>query len=278
MTHVAVCFFGITRSLGTTLSSIEENVLAPAREVGTLRVYAHLFRQEAIVNTRSGENGLVDLEEHRLLPCDWLELEEPEHCLPTWDFEGLKSAGDAWSDDFRSLRNLVHQLHSLNRVTDIALSEGADLCVFARPDLYYHDSLAPTLHRAAVSRKDSVFLPFWGNWNGMYNDRFAICKGTQAISAYGKRIEDAKRFVSETGTPLHAEYLLRFRLDRARLKVRRLSARASRIRLGGRVQEEDFRDQIKVARRRQLRAPLVQIAKFLGVADLLKEKFTRKRD
>ena len=133
--RLAICFYGITRSLRHTLPSIEARAIAPARAAGDVRIYTHFFLQRRIDRIRTGETGELDLDEHRLLQPDWRELEEPDDCLATWDFDGLKRHGDFWENDFQSLRNLVHQLHSMNRVTAAARADGAQICLFLRPDL-----------------------------------------------------------------------------------------------------------------------------------------------
>ncbi len=79
---VALCFFGITRSLRFTLPSIETNILGPlvsatAVSGRDLLVYAHFFDQARIDNPRSGESGEMARDEHRLLATDWLRLEPP---------------------------------------------------------------------------------------------------------------------------------------------------------------------------------------------------------
>lgn len=235
---VAVCFYGITRSLSHTAASIERNILAPARRQGDLRVYAHFFLQRQIEDQRSGESGTLDLEEHRLLPIDWLRLEEPDLCLEERGFSDLKAYGDSWDNGFRSLRNLVHQLHSMDAVTTAALAEGAEVCLFCRPDLRYHDSLGPALRRAL--RHDNLAqLPYWQPWTGL-NDRFALCSGPVAIAAYGQRIRVAEQFCRDLGGPVHSEQLVKYALERARVPVRQIAARATRVRLDGTERYEDF--------------------------------------
>ena len=251
--RIAICFFGITRSLTHTIGSIEANILAPAREVGEVRIFAHFFRQTEIDNPRSGEKGAFRQDEHTLLNPDWLELEDPELCLAEHDFEGLKTYGDLWNDDFRSLRNLVHQLHSLNRVTDAALAGGGDVFIFARPDLFYHDSFAPLLGGKLPS--DRIFLPNWQRWGGGYNDRFAIATSERMARLYGKRVGQMTEFCEARQAPLHAELLLKYALGNHRRNVKPHSLRASRVRLGGKTREEDFMDA-------RLRRPL-KIVKWL---------------
>ena len=236
---IAVCFFGITRSLAHTLPSIEAHVLGPARRHGSVRVYAHFFRQQAIDNPRSGETGRLDPDEHRLLAPDWLRLEAPDQCLQQWDFEAIKRYGDFWNDEFRSLRNLVHQLHSLHEVTQAVLADGADLCLFCRPDLRYHDSLDRPIRRGLRATGPLAQVPYWQPWMAL-NDRFALLSGAAATAAYGLRIRRALAFCAAGPRPLHSEPLVKHALAAAAIPVHTIPSRASRVRLDGREAEEDF--------------------------------------
>lgn len=239
MTRIAIAFFGITRSLALTLPSIEANVLAPARAAGDVKVFAHFFRQDRIVNPRSLEDGEVDPEEHRLLAPDWLALEAPDLCLEQGRFDELKAWGDAWNDEFRSLRNLVHQLHSLDVVSRAVLADGYEHCLFVRPDLTYHDSLARPLAQALAARRPTALVPWWQPFGGL-NDRFALCAGAAAIAAYGQRGRLAPEYCAMAGGPLLSERLVAFALAHAGIAVRTIGVRATRTRLGGHVIDESF--------------------------------------
>src|SRR5690606_6498475 len=149
--------------------------------------------QRGIDNPRSREKGVLRQNEHALLVPDWLELEEPDLCLAEMDFETLKSYGDFWKDEFRSLRNLVHQLHSLDRVTNAALDWKPDVCVFARPDLMYWNSFDRVLGEAIQAPHRTAFVPSWQHWRGL-DDRFAVCIGANAVRAYGTRKHLALEF------------------------------------------------------------------------------------
>jgi hypothetical protein len=270
---IAVCFFGITRSLTHTIASIEQNVLVPARKRGDTKVYAHFFQQRKIEHERSGESGTLDLGEHQLLPSEWLQLEQPDLCLEERGFSTLKTFGDSWNDGFASLRNLVHQLHSLDAVTTAALADGSDICVFCRPDLRYHDSLRASL-RQALHNSNLAQLPRWQAWGGL-NDRFAICSGPAAISAYGHRIRVAEQFCRDRDSPLHSEQLVQYALQEANVPVRQIRARASRVRLGGIQRDEDFRSPISGPVMRRVMPVLSSAADKLRVKNLLKRLIGR---
>ncbi len=234
---VAVVFFGITRALRLTLPSITQNLVDPARAIAReVRLYGHFFRQTAISNPRSGESGALDPEEYRLLALDEVELEEPGPCLELYPVDEMQAKGDIWRDDFASFRNLVHQLHSLKRVTLMAEAFGPDIVIFARPDLLYHDSAAEHLDMLGRAHRSFVLVPDWSQWFG-HNDRFALVKGAEAVAAYGKRADRMGAYCAR-GKRLHSERFLKHSLTGQR--VRTMHMRASRIRANGLQVLEDF--------------------------------------
>lgn len=236
---IAVAFFGITRALWKTLPSIETNVFDPIRSDGTLQVYSHLYATEFIDNPRSDEKGAMDVDEHELLESNWLCLESPGTYLECDTLKEISRFGDRFDDDFKSLQNLWQQLNSLAAVTRAMLNDGIEICVFCRPDLLYRESFEHWLSRALKANQPTVYLPSWQRFGGE-NDRFAICVGHQAITAYGERIQLANAYCSEFSSPLQGEGLLAFALAADKIKVRRIALRASRVRLGGKVKDERF--------------------------------------
>ena len=237
---IVIVFFGITRSLSSTLPSIEKNIITPIRKFGNVSMLGHFFQQEAIDNPRSNENGLLDQNEYKLLNLDWTQLEKTDLCLDKWQFQRICKHGDAWNDDFKSLKNLIHQLHSLYCVTQEAIKYQPDIVLFCRPDLLYHDNFSPILNKAAhQTKKQNAYIPFW-QWQTGLNDRFAICTGRKSIEAYGMRIEQIQNYFETFNEPLHSERLLKFALARQRIHVKPVRLRASRVRLGGEVKDESF--------------------------------------
>lgn len=239
MPKIAVCFFGITRSLTHTIGSIERRILRPARRLGSLASFGHFFNETTINNRRSDEFGRLTPHEHRLISFEDLKLEEPDLCLEQRGFEAIKAYGDAWKDDFKSLRNLIHQLHSLDAVTKMAMSWEPDLIVFARPDLRYHDSLRGPMKQMLKVNGHVAMTPSWQHCMGGVNDRFAICT-PGAARAYGGRIDRALSYCLENQMPLHSELLVKDCLEGADIECRLMSTRASRLRFNGSRRKESF--------------------------------------
>lgn len=236
---IAICFFGITRSLKFTIESIEKCVIDPAREAGSVKLFSHFFNQKQIDNPRSGEKGILDTNEHRLLPSDWIALEEPDEGFAAHNVEVLKQFGDRWNDNFVSLRNLIHQLHSLDRVTTAATEWDADIYIFVRPDIKYHDSLKPYVRRAIDSSEAVLLIPDWQHGYG-YNDRFAICSTKPVAIAYGQRGKNCLEFCMKRKEPLHSESLLEYSLNKEGIRPELMDAKGSRVRSNGSVRIEHF--------------------------------------
>jgi hypothetical protein len=235
---IIVGFFGIPRSLSYSIESIVENIFEPIRSLGSLVVVCHFFDQKEINNPRSGEFGKLRTDEINLLTPDFLQMEAPNYCLNRWAFDEISTYGDSWGDDFLSLRNLIHQLHSLNELTLMIETMSPDVVLFCRPDLIYHNSFGPVLKQMINSKFNGVYIPFW-QWNGGLNDRFALCGG-ESYRVYGKRIELALRYVEQRRKPLHSESLLHFALFSAGIKLKPTLLTASRVRSNGLILKESF--------------------------------------
>lgn len=245
---IAVCFFGITRSLSHTIQSIEGNILAPARARGEVRTFCHFYDQRRIDNPRTGEQGELNPDEHQLLQPDVLRLESSERYLSSDLAAEIRAFGDHYRNDFYSLNNLLLQLFSLRNAWEMAEPWAPDICLYVRPDLYYHDSFDPYLVRP---RRAMIQIANWGSGfagirNGHalagVNDRFAICHDRRAMRAYGTRIKQAVSYCAQYGHGLHAESLLRYTLVKNDIKVARVPLRASRVRFGGHMKDSNFRD------------------------------------
>lgn len=234
---IALAFFGLPRGTALTWPAIERHLVAPLAAAGDLSVRYHLWRQPWIRNPRSREDHPQDEANYRpfLAHVGALQQRPPQAPEP---FDRLRPRGDAWQDGFHSLANLVLQLHSLMAVTEQLVAVQPDVVVFARPDLLYHAAL-PRDHVARVQADpDAILLPEWECWGG-FNDRFAIC-GARAWRAYGGRLLLADHFCERTGRPMHAETFLRYALGFAGVSVGTIGLRASRVRVDGRIEAEDF--------------------------------------
>ncbi|MEW5425232.1 hypothetical protein [Amorphus sp. 3PC139-8] len=237
---IALCFFGITRSLRFTIASIRENVLLPASDRGEVCLFGHFFDLEKISNIRSSEDNILLNKEYDLLDFSNLELDSPN--IPEVErlFEFTSGFGDHWGDGLQSLRNLCHQLYSLSAVTRAATKADCDIFVFCRPDLMYLDSLDSVYDMALGAKVDGVWLPNWQCAHGGYNDRFAVCCSRRAAEAYGLRHAHVEQFCSTYLRSLHSELLLKSAMRANGISVWGVPNRAVRMRATGLPVSEEF--------------------------------------
>jgi hypothetical protein len=141
---------------------------------------------------------------------------------------------------YRSLANLCHQLHSLERLWSLLQLFGVaedDLVLLLRPDLLYPDRLDPAKHLAPLLQGQAdLIVPGWQSWGGL-NDRFAFCTARSA-RMYATRF---RLFVDacQEMRGMHAETFLHFVAACHRLRVGLTDLRAVRVRADGRVAAND---------------------------------------
>jgi hypothetical protein len=237
---IAICFRGITRALEKTIGSIIDNVFNPCKKLGYVRVYSHLYDQKKIIsNVRSNEVNCELSTDYGLLQNDWLMLENPEMALKKYKISEIESYGDAWNDDYKSLRNHVIALHSMKLSYLEARKWRPDLYIFLRPDLMYHDSFFLEVKKCAQNSNKDIFIPYWQGWKGL-NDRFALTANDLSAWEYATRIDKILEYCKNTNKDLHSEKFLLYALRNHSIPIRLINLKASRVRANSVIHEEDF--------------------------------------
>ena len=240
---VAICFFGLTRSLKKTYPSIEKNIFNELKlHHIKYDVYLHTYNLSQLTNQRSGENNcMLDTEEWKLLNPFAYKITDQNVFDDSFDWKMLFKKGDAWNDGFSSLKNAIRQLNSLKEVTSLWLDNPPyDCYIYLRPDLYYVNPI--DISDFFNSKKDNcIFLPKWGNNKGGLNDRIAY-GNYQVMKIYGNRINSIPYFYQKKkiNIPYHAEqYLLRI-IYLNKLKVHFCNLKGIRIRSNGQYNKSDY--------------------------------------
>ena len=235
--RIAIFMYGITRGFEITHLSLEENFLSFLERDYNVDIFGAFYRQASVVNERSGELSALDYNNYQLINFEEVKLLDPSE-LDQSLFEELKSYGDSWGDSHKSIENITKQLFSLKTCLLQCDFGSYDMFFFLRPDLYYHDSVAPILDVLA-RRKDLVLLPSWQNWGG-FNDRFLMTNSAKYAQILGTRYDRMLDYCMSTGLPFHSEKFLRWNIDRNKLSIKFISLKASRVRADGKQKIEDF--------------------------------------
>ena len=222
---VAVCFFGLTRSLHLTIDSIRHSILDPLwlNDV-EVTIYLHTYNATSISNPRSNENNAaMDWQAFKLLrPFEWQidDADAVSHELIDPHLSAWLKHGDGWAGEtaeHTSLRNLLRQLYSISQVTKMWTQQAArfDLVLYLRSDVWFFNRLNVAEFVEATKHPKRLYTPKFHQWAGL-NDRLAF--GTpDVMSYYGSRLNAAMQFAQQQA--LHAERFLLHTATQAGLDI-----------------------------------------------------------
>ena len=237
---VAICFFGLTRSLDFTIDSIKNNILAPLEESNiNYDIILHTYDLKSIKLKRSGENNKLNTEEWNKLNPDYYKIDNQDTFDQSYNYEYVKSFGDAWNTNFENTINLIRQFNSLKQVWKIAENTKSkyDCYLFIRPDLKYTTKLDVNQVKEAFKQNQNIYIPSWHKWGGV-NDRMALgCHNT--IKFYANRLDDVPDYLETYRKPLHAEKFLKFVLEKHTIDLKELNLVGKRVRSNGKIPSID---------------------------------------
>jgi hypothetical protein len=246
-TRVAICFFGLMRSLHYTKQSLHAHVFDILSQHGIdYDVYLHTYNLNSISNFRSKEfNVSLNKNEWKLLYPSKHAIDDNdviERIVVTPLLPQLLDHGDPWKEPppFASLRNLIKQLYSLKKVTELWKNRAADyqLVLYLRPDVWFFNDLNMTDLTEALTQSSSpspmssrrfLYVPRFHSWGGV-NDRFAFGP-PEVMRLYGSRYDKALNYSKVH--PLHPETFLRDLLNARNVSTRPTNILFERVRSNG---------------------------------------------
>lgn len=206
---VALCFFGLTRSLKFTMPSIEKCIFEPLKNHGIkYNVFLHTYKvKDAYNNPRAEESNIkLDSNEYKMLKPDFYLLEDKDEVSKKLQLEKYRTHGDPWVNekqaipgDFTSIDNHILYLWSQKQLMNMVSNSKSKYThiVLCRPDVLYQVPMKPSWFNFT----DKIYIPNFGLC-GNITDRFAL-GGPEQMIPYGNRFDDAleyskkKRLASE---------------------------------------------------------------------------------
>jgi|SRR5579862_695715 len=226
---VAICYFGLTRSLNHTYQSHFKYILDVCKYNNIdYDIFMHTWSLKGKQRVWTNEvNVPIDYDEYRLLNPDFFRRDDQDAFTENldmskyfyqdvWNRKGEGLDGEWY---FNLIVNHLCALESLKRVTDMVLSTNNhyDFIMYVRPDMEFKSPL--NMNQMLQLTNEEVILPNGNNWQG-YNDRFAILTFASA-PIYGKRIDHIVDFRRDHGRIVSEKYL-KYIIDSNHLNVRRM--------------------------------------------------------
>jgi hypothetical protein len=193
-------------------------------------IYLHTYNVNTpYTNIRNNEeNIMLDNNLYKLIKPDVYKIDDQDDIKRIIDFNKYRSKGDPWSNDFKSLDNLILGLYSLNQVTQLWKNSNKtyDYIIYLRPDVKFLTPLI--LSFFSNINNTNIVLPNYDQHP--INDRFAI--GTPTVMLpYGERYLNAHDY--SLTNQLHAETYLKYILDKNKIYIIKINFNFHRIRANG---------------------------------------------
>ena len=232
-TKLAICFFGLLRSLSKTIMSLEKNIFNVLKEHQIeYDIYVHTYDVQHLCLKRSGENVKLNTDDYKLLHSDFIQIDDQQQFLENYPCSEIFEFGDPWKTDFQNSKNLLCQLNSLQQVTQMWIPKVDNYfgCLYLRPDIEYTVKLPmkSILYIKNHPNENIILLPKWMGYKG-FNDRMAL-GSTLSMKHYGSRIDYAIEYCKNNKKPLHSERFLKNFILTNNIKVQYLGLVGIRIR------------------------------------------------
>jgi len=228
---IALCFYGLCRSTNYTIDSINKYIFDALKQLKfDYDIYLHTYKVTTpYTNIRnSEENIMLDNDLYKLIKPDVYKIDDQDDVKKTIDFVKYRSKGDPWSNNFKSLDNLILGLNSLNQVTQLWKTSNKiyDYIIYLRPDVKFLSPLK--LSFFLEINNTNIILPSYEKYP--INDRFAIGK-PNVMMLYGERYLYAYDY--SLINKLHAETYLKYILDKNKINIIKIKFEFHRIRANG---------------------------------------------
>lgn len=232
---VAICFFGITRSLKFTIDSIHKNIFNILK-VNNIEydIYIHTFYLTNYNNIRTGESLMddeIDNEEYKLLNANFIEIENQEEIKKKINLLLYRTNKDPWDTNYNSVDNFILAQYSKFRVTKMIEQNqiNYDYILFMRPDCMYLNNLP--IHFFKLINDNSICIPNFHLFGPIpFNDRFSITN-MKTYKIYGYVFLLLLSFSKKE--PLHSETILGKIMNHYKLNIIKIPFFFSRVRFNG---------------------------------------------
>jgi hypothetical protein len=250
---VALCFWGITRSLKYTIESIKKNIFEQLSKNNIeYNIFLHTYiTDNPYSNPRANEeNVILDKTEYRLLNPDYYKVENQDIVKHTLNIDKYKTKGNPWPDSETFINHLL-ALWSLKEVTALWMSRKAQYSniIYCRPDLEY---ITPFNILWLYGEEDVIYTPNFHrrptvltNKKGAIsiNDRFAI--GTpKTMKYYGNRFFEALDYSKRS--LLESRLFLEHTLKKHNIKMEFINFLFIRVRATGKKNQSNVRRTRKI--------------------------------
>ena len=208
MVKVAICFFGIIRSLEFVIDSIEDNIFNILKnENYEYDVYIHTYKSTNLPKI----NNVYK----RLNPKDMIIDDQDIFDNEIKDHPLITKTTKLW---LRNQKNYIRSTNSIQKVTEMWEKSNInyDVIMLVRPDCMYLNPIQINNIKTIIKSEKIIYIPKFHSNRG-YNNRFAM--GTPKLMKYfGKQFDWVKEYQKIGHNNIVAEYFISYLINELKNK------------------------------------------------------------
>lgn len=144
--HLAICLWGLLRSLPHTIKSFEKYIVEPLKQYDiTYDIILHTYQLNgSYSSTRNNEEKIeLNISNYHLLNPQYIYIENQLEFDTKINYQLYQTYGDPWKNHFQSFKNHLRALNSLYHITKVVESLISrheihyDGIIFLRPDVQF---------------------------------------------------------------------------------------------------------------------------------------------
>tara|TARA_B110000091_G_scaffold103309_1_gene112281 strand:+ start:89 stop:946 length:858 start_codon:yes stop_codon:yes gene_type:complete len=231
---IALCFWGITRSLKYTIDSIKHHILNPLNDADIEYViFVHTFKfQSEYNNPRAKEfNVKLDFDEHTLLNPDFLQIDDQDEFKFQHSIEKYRFLPDPWESEYVCMDNFICAMYSKKQLGIMVKQSNIsfDYVMYLRPDVRFYTSIDKRYFN--LTNEYNICTPNFHLFPKL-NDRFCIITASN-LEQYSLMFNDMYEY--SRVFPLHSERFQHYVMTRMfQWKIRYIPVHFNRVRADGR--------------------------------------------
>jgi hypothetical protein len=235
MVKVAICFWGLTRSLKHTLNSIEKHIFNVFKQANIeYKIFIHTYEVNSLYNNeRAGEFRItLDNNEYKLLKSDHITIDNQDEIKNQIDFLSYRTHRDPWNTNYRTIDNFILAMYSKKQLYKLfeTIDDGSFthfLCL--RPDVRYLNDF--NLSWISSINENEIYVPcfhyrYWG-----FNDRMCFTSNKNIFKLYTNVFDYMLKYSKQK--PLHSESIHRDLMMSYNIKIIPIPFFFNRIRANG---------------------------------------------
>ncbi len=203
---IAICFWGLTRSLKFTIDSLKNNIFDQLDKNNIeYDKFLHTYYFEGKYNNKySNEKNIkLDFDEYKLLNSDYFQIDNQDDVIKKIDFKKYEY-NNTVHNNRTMLKNAILALYSLKKISNMIQETNIkyDYILFIRPDSKILNKF--NTRWFLLSKKKKILSPRFGKSNGLNNRMFVGNYNQGIIFAnaldYVEEYTENKVFISEKFT------------------------------------------------------------------------------